>query len=207
MLSELVKPRWQVAHRGGLLLGLSCQLCRQRRCTPHLLRHSVRFLLVPFLSPRVSSPGSSCSIPPSARAWSLTTCDHASVPTMSTSAPCATLAWMKTISPVRALTKPNHLSTANFTTLVLFVSASEGGFALGIVNFILFFLQSVQFPGRSHRPRFSTPFSADQNSDQLPYLHQLALVEALAILYWELWRTTMTTSSSPSGPRRSGRSA
>ena len=41
----------------------ACQLCRQRRCTPHLLRHSVRFLLVPFLSPHVSSPGSSCSIP------------------------------------------------------------------------------------------------------------------------------------------------
>ena len=32
------------------------------------------------------------------------------------------------------------------------------------------------------------------------------VVEAIAILYWELWPTTMTTGSSPSGPRRSGRS-
>ena len=36
--------------------------------------------------------------------------------------------------------------------------------------------ERVQFPGRNLRPRFSTPFSADQNSDQLPDLHQLALV-------------------------------
>ena len=37
--------------------------------------------------------------PPSARAWSLTTCVHASVPTTSTSAPCTTLAWMNTTRP------------------------------------------------------------------------------------------------------------
>ena len=32
------------------------------------------------------------------------------------------------------------------------------------------------------------------------------VVDSIAILYWELWPTTMTTNSSPSGPRRSGRS-
>ena len=52
-------PEWMVA---DFLLGLSCQFCRQRRCSPHLLRPSVRLLLVPCLSPRVSSPSSSCSI-------------------------------------------------------------------------------------------------------------------------------------------------
>ena len=64
----------------------------------------------------------------SARAWSLTTCVHVSVPTMSTSTPRTTLAWMKTISPVGTFpkTKPlstNHLSTTSFTTLVLCASA------------------------------------------------------------------------------------
>ena len=67
--------------------------------------------------------------PPSARAWSLTTCVHASVSTMSTSAPCTTLAWMNTTLTVGALPKPyplstNHLSTISFTTLVRFVRAS-----------------------------------------------------------------------------------
>ena len=39
MHSELEeKSRWLIAHHGDFL-GLSCQLCRQRRCSPHLLRH------------------------------------------------------------------------------------------------------------------------------------------------------------------------
>ena len=68
--------------------------------------------------------------PPSARAWSLTTCVHASVPTTSTSAPCTALAWMKTTSPEGALPKPkplstNHLSTVSFTTLVWSARASS----------------------------------------------------------------------------------
>ena len=65
---------------------------------------------------------------PSTRAWSLTTCAHASVPTMSTSAPCTTLAWMKTTSPVGSLRKPKPLSTnkfwtTSFATLVLSAKA------------------------------------------------------------------------------------
>ena len=68
--------------------------------------------------------------PPSARAWSLTTCVHASVPTTSTSAPCTTLAWMNTTSPVGALPKPkplstNHLSTVSFATLAWSARASS----------------------------------------------------------------------------------
>ena len=58
------KPWWLVTHRSGLLFGLSCQFGSQRRWSPYLLGHSVRLFLVPLLSPRVSSPCSSCSIPP-----------------------------------------------------------------------------------------------------------------------------------------------
>ena len=63
--SELVKPRWLVAHRGGLLLGLSCQFGSQYRSSLYLLGHFVRFLFVPLsLPPRISPPGSSSSISP-----------------------------------------------------------------------------------------------------------------------------------------------
>ena len=65
VLSELVtKSQWVIALHGDFLFGLSCQFCRQRRCLPHLVGHSVRLLLVPFLFPHILSPRSSCSIPP-----------------------------------------------------------------------------------------------------------------------------------------------
>ena len=66
---------------------------------------------------------------PWARASSRTTCTHASVPIMRTSASRTTLAWMKMTSPVGTLPKPkplstNHLSTTSLTTLFLSARAS-----------------------------------------------------------------------------------
>ena len=77
------------------------QVCRTSHCSPCLLRHSLRLLLVPSFSPRVLSPDSSCSIlrSPLARAWSLTTCTRASIFIVMTSAPWTALAWTKTTSP------------------------------------------------------------------------------------------------------------
>ena len=51
------------SHRGGLLLGLSCQFGSQYRSSLHLLGHFVRFLFVPLSLPRILPPGSSSSIP------------------------------------------------------------------------------------------------------------------------------------------------
>ena len=64
MLGELAKSWWLDAHHSKRLLGLSCQLCSQHRCWPHLLGHFVRSLLVPLRFPHVSSPRSSGSITP-----------------------------------------------------------------------------------------------------------------------------------------------
>ena len=42
----------------------SRKLCSQCRCSPHLLGHFVRVLFVPLGLPRVSFPGSLCSVLP-----------------------------------------------------------------------------------------------------------------------------------------------
>ena len=110
--------------------------------------------------------------PPSARAWSLTTCVHASVPTTSTSAPCTVLAWMKPTSPEGAFPKPkplstNHLSTISFTTLVRSVTASfEAGFALLVFELGAFSFQPLQPPGCHVRldVEFSFPDSPETRS-------------------------------------------
>ena len=91
-----------------------------------LLALSLSLSLAPTRSfPRLCGLGT----PPWARASSLTTCTHASVPIMRTPAPWTALAWMKTTSPEGTLPKPkplstNHLSTRSLTTLVLSARAS-----------------------------------------------------------------------------------
>ena len=118
MLSELAtKAWWLVAHNRDFL-------CRR---SSHLLGHLVRSFLVPLRLPHVpsSGPSRSISLSPSV-VVSFATCTHASVPIVRTSAPCTALDWMKTISPVGHLLRPqplstNLLSTVTFTTLDWFV--------------------------------------------------------------------------------------
>ena len=54
---RLVVQAWRVAaHLGDFLVRLSCQLCRQRRCSPHLLYHFACPLLVSLSSFHAASP-------------------------------------------------------------------------------------------------------------------------------------------------------
>ena len=100
----VVQTRSVTANLGDFSLRLDCQLCRRRRCSPFLLRHSACLLLVSLLFSRGVSPSSACS--------SLTTCTHAPV---RTSAP----------RPEEALPKPKPLSTKHLPTTSLTTFASS----------------------------------------------------------------------------------
>ena len=125
----LVVQAWRMAaHLGDFLLRLSCQLCRQRRCS-RICHFALPSLGLSLLSTRRVPRLCMHDTPSWARASSRTTCTHASVPIMRTSAPRTTLAWMKMTSPVGTFPKlkplsMNPLSTTSFTTLVLSARAS-----------------------------------------------------------------------------------
>ena len=47
---------------------------------------------------------------------------------------------------------------------------------LGILGFVLFSIHPVQSSGRNLRLGFGGPFLADQNSEQLSNMHEIALL-------------------------------
>ena len=162
---ELVKPRRLVAHRSYLLLGLTW-FSSQCRCSPHLLGHFVRVLFVPLGLPRVSAPGSLCSVPPLGSSivvhhlYPRTSADreHASVDEDDFA--------FRGFSEAIAICQqpPSRPSTG-----------SRGLLAGWLRGFSLLSLHLVWSSGRNFRLVFGRPFSADQNSDQFSDMHQFVL--------------------------------
>ena len=155
------------AHLGHCSFGLGRQLCRERRCSSGALCLSA--------CPLPVSPATTRRNPPWARASSLTTCNHASVPIKRTSAPWTALAWMTT-SPKGTLPKlkplsTNHLSTRSFTTSVLSAEGwlralrpPAGGFPLS---------QPLEPPDRHVRLYVEFPFPTHQELDHSADLSQV----------------------------------
>ena len=173
--SELVKPRWLVAHRGSLLFRLSCKFCSQRRRSPYLLGHFVRILFVPLGLPRVSPPGSLCSDPPPLSLGSSVVVHHLHPRVSADREHFSTLhgagvdeddfacrGFPEAIALVDEPFVDEHLHGLRLIRKGLL----KVGFVLGIIGFVLFSLHPVQSSGRNLRFGLGALLSADQNSEQ-----------------------------------------